>query len=161
MSLIICPKCGEKCRDYDLFCHKCGTACNAHAKMCDHNCDECEYDSPYGCGKPKELSNASFYPHKVVEKDDKLYLVEDADLRLRLGVVLLAIFPSGAFGIHDFYGRYYLRGFLHILLFIAGFFIPLVGGWITFLVSWALAIVEAILVMARVIKNDGSGFPLD
>lgn len=160
MSLIICGKCGEKCREYDLFCPRCGTACSIkQERECDGNCEGCKYDMPFGCGKPKNMPFVSPYPHSIVEKGDKYYYVEETEKRSRIGVVLFALLPSGAFGIHDFYGRYYLRGILHILLFILGIIFPALGVGRALLISWGIAVVEAVLVIARVIRTDGRKFP--
>ncbi len=162
MSLIVCVKCGEKCRDYDLFCPRCGSPCRMKQERdCDGNCEKCPYDMPFGCGKPKHMPYVSPYPHTIVEKDNAYYYVEESEKRSRLGVVLLALMATGALGIHDFYGRYYLRGILHILLIILGMIFPWLKIGRALLISWGIAVVEAILVTARVIKTDGKGYPFD
>ncbi len=162
--MIVCPKCGELCRDYDMFCPACGAACSRHTGMeCDGVCFGCEYDMPYGCTKPMEDTPfVSPYPHSIVEKKGRYVMVEDTDKRNRFGTIFLALLPTGAFGIHDFYARYYLRGLAH-LGFISFDIIARIFEWpITsagFFLSWGLAAVEAVFIILRRIKTDGKGFP--
>ncbi len=165
MAMTVCPKCGELCHDYDIFCPACGALCSRHATMeCDGKCSGCIYDMPHGCTKPTvNTPFVSPYPHSIVEKKGKLFMVEESDKRSRLGTIVLALLPTGALGIHDFYARYNLRGLAHLALIIAFAIaarcsnIPV--GAAGFWLSWGLSAVEAALIIARKIKKDGKGFP--
>lgn len=159
MAILICPECGEMCREYDLYCPKCGASCSVE-KGCDGVCFDCEHDSPFGCTKPAgNMPFASPYPHSIVEKEGKYIMVEDSDKRSRLGTVLLALLPTGALGIHDFYSRRALLGILHLLLLVVGLAVPVINIGSVLLVSWGAAVAEAVLLLARIIKNDGKGYP--
>lgn len=164
MAITVCPACGEMCREYDLFCPKCGSVCSGMDNVgCDGICYGCEHDMPHGCTKPMaDVPFASPYPHSIVEKKGKYVMVEESDKRNRLGTVVLSLLPTGAFGFHDFYARYYLRGLLHLLFIAADIALRLCSVsklGIFFLISWSLAVVEGILIMAGVIRSDGKGYP--
>ncbi len=159
MAILICPKCGEMCREYDMFCHKCGTPMTKPGG-CDGNCGNCVYDTPFGCTKPEgEMPFVSPYPHSIVESGGKYVMVEDADRRSRAAAAALALLPTGALGIHNFYSRQPVLGIIHLLLLVIGIAARFVSFGSAFLASWGLAVVSAVLVLTRVIKNDGKGFP--
>lgn len=159
MAILICPECGEMCREYDLFCHKCGAPVTT-PDGCDGNCSDCVYDTPFGCTKPEgEMPFVSPYPHSIVEKNGKYVMVEDADRRSRTVAAALALLPTGAMGIHNFYSRQPVLGVLHLVLLTVGIAVSFVSFGSALLVSWGAAVVNAVLLLARVIKNDGKGFP--
>lgn len=155
------------CRDYDRFCPRCGSTVAGHEGVtCSGDCANCEHDMPHGCAKPHGVTDASFhsspYPYSVVEKKGKLYMIEDTDKRNKIGTIVLALLPTGAFGIHDFYARRYLWAMLHMSLIILDIAacvcklpLDIAGFWL----SWAGAVVEAVLIIVKVIKTDGKGFP--
>ncbi len=164
MAIIVCPECGEMCRDYDRFCPTCGAACSGfEGGDCDGNCFGCEHDMPHGCTKPAgHMPFVSPYPHSIVEKKGKYVMIEESDKRNKIGTVALALLPTGAFGLHDFYSRYYLRGLAHIGLISIDIIarvcsIPIYSAGL--LLSWGLAVLEAVLIIAGKIKTDGKGFP--
>lgn len=165
--MVRCPKCGEIHYEYDAFCPKCGTA-NDSSEQCSGQCGSCPYDDLMGnCTKNAytyDIRTGGQYPTTVLrDKKGRTVTIEETDKRSRAAAVALALFPTGAVGIHDFYTRRYWQGIIHGLLFSSTF----VGlhnesvGFLRygFLVSWALAAAEGILMLIRVIKADGKGYP--
>lgn len=169
MGMVKCTNCGEIHRDYDQFCPVCGKLTDSFSQEadCDGNCLNCEYDMLHGCSKPRReppITASSPYPHFIhFDKNGNKHIIEEDQKRNRAGTAALAILPTGALGIHDFYARRYWQGIIHLLLSILS-----VGGCIveiapltkwSFILSWAYAVVEGILVAVRFISTDGKGYP--
>src|SRR5690554_5678452 len=114
-----------------MYCKNCGKEIPEHSRFCPE------------CGTNLLLET----PNQVTSKETVVH----SDAKSKLVAVLLGLF-LGAFGIHNFYLGYTVKGIVQLLLTTVGWII-LVGPFI----ASAWSFIEAILILVGSISTDASG----